>query len=492
MNKKPEKKKDRQRTNNGDAKPQEQQIGHGAEADLDPDYDIFIAESVYPEADQLFRFLPKPFTEIKEDCLVVLDTNALLVPYQIGKESLEQIRKTYKELVGQKRLVIPAQVAREFAKNRSTKLAELFQQISRTQEKICPLDAGQYPLLQSMDQYKELIRLRTEINKQIEEYRKTVKSVLDIIHDWAWNDPVSLLYKDLFASDAVFGPEVDRTLLRADLAKRFRHKIPPGYKDGGKPDRGIGDLLIWYTILELGKKHKKSVVFVSGDEKADWWVRSENKLLCPRFELLDEFRRYSEGHSFLMMKFSNFLSFYGASEAIVEEVKSTEKSMAQTIVELLDHAMAGESVGSSHRAGDAKRAVMRWIQKTYPYRMLISDASNILARSGLLAVDFLLIDENERITGVEVKFVSDLSRVSPSLPVMFNQLIPKISEDRLTEFKEWILVIVGESRQAISHLQPYPQALGTRGLKLVVVPGYLADSDTFEPIGVLEFDGGGA
>jgi hypothetical protein len=46
--------------------------------------------------------------------------------------------------------------------------------------------------------------------------------------------------------------------------------VPPGFKDQGKP----GDLIIWNTILHLGVEKKKSIIFVSTDEKTDWWHQS--------------------------------------------------------------------------------------------------------------------------------------------------------------------------------------------------------------------------
>ena len=63
--------------------------------------------------------------EIKNECFVVLDTNVLLVPYTVSKTSLQAIRNAYLQLIELKRLVVPGQVAREFAKNRPNKISAL-------------------------------------------------------------------------------------------------------------------------------------------------------------------------------------------------------------------------------------------------------------------------------------------------------------------------------------------------------------------------------
>ncbi|EKG0035361.1 hypothetical protein O1D86_003413, partial [Vibrio cholerae] len=54
---------------------------------------------------------------------------------------------------------------------------------------------------------------------------------------------------------------------------RFEHRLPPGFKDGGKGENRFGDLIIWYEILSKSKELKNDfehVVFLSNDEKSDW------------------------------------------------------------------------------------------------------------------------------------------------------------------------------------------------------------------------------
>ncbi|MGK3958952.1 PIN-like domain-containing protein [Sorangium sp. So ce118] len=89
------------------------------------------ARTVYPDAQAIFSSPQLGLDAIKDDCCVVLDTNVLLVPFDVGKDSLEQLRRTYQNLVKQKRLVVPGHVAREFARNRASKLVALYQSLSQ-------------------------------------------------------------------------------------------------------------------------------------------------------------------------------------------------------------------------------------------------------------------------------------------------------------------------------------------------------------------------
>lgn len=291
-------------------------------------FDIFIANSTFPDAESLFEIYIKPLEVIKNTALVVVDTNALLVPYSTGKDSLSQIKETYKKLAKTKQLLIPGQVAREFVTNRADQILTLFQQLNRKQSSTPTLQKGRYPLLESLSDYQETIRIEKEIDKLLEDYRKAILNVLDHIRSWTWNDPVSLLYAELFTKEVVFDLPLDQENLQEELSRRQRHNIPPGYKDSSKDDLGIGDLLIWFTILEVGKSRKKDVIFVSNDQKSDWWYKIEKQALYPRYELVDEFRRKSNGFSLHIIPFSKFLDLYGASESVVEEVREEENRLS--------------------------------------------------------------------------------------------------------------------------------------------------------------------
>jgi DNA-binding NarL/FixJ family response regulator/rRNA-processing protein FCF1 len=315
------------------------------------DFDIFIANYIYPESEAVFTARLAPPEEIKKDCIVILDTNSLLVPYTTGKKSLDEIRHVYAKLVQEKRLVVPGQVSREFARNRANKLAELFQQLSRKISQVPKLHRGKYPLLESLKSYQEAIGLEERIDELIKEYRGTVREVLDHIRSWTWDDPVSLLYAELFKQGVVFDPSFNEEKMEAELYRRQLHHIPPGYKDRGKEDKGIGDLLVWFTILEVGKTRNKSVIFVSGEEKPDWWHKSEGQALYPRYELVDEFRRCSEGHSFHIVAFADLLDLYGVSESVVQEIRAREEQeriksdygLSATEVEILELSQQGLS-----------------------------------------------------------------------------------------------------------------------------------------------------
>ncbi|MFC7396042.1 PIN-like domain-containing protein [Chelatococcus sp. GCM10030263] len=105
---------------------------------------------------------------------------------------------------------------------------------------------------------------------------------------------------------------------------RVMHNIPPGYKDSQKPDGGAGDLIIWKTLLQVGADQQKDLVFVTLDQKSDWWSQADGAALFPRYELLEEYRFCSAGHTVHLLRFSEFLAEFGALPKVVTEVQRVE------------------------------------------------------------------------------------------------------------------------------------------------------------------------
>ena len=107
---------------------------------------------------------------------------------------------------------------------------------------------------------------------------------------------------------------------------RYAAKTPPGYKDAKKTENRFGDLLVWKEILNYAKSQEVDIIFVTHDQKEDWWNINSGKTIGPRIELRKEF--YEEtGHMFHMYTMSSFLSFFienkgkSIDKATIDEVE---------------------------------------------------------------------------------------------------------------------------------------------------------------------------
>lgn len=291
--------------------------------------DLFYLERILPDPAMIFTAEYKSARELFGNAIFVFDTNALLVPFDTSQRNLEEIKSILINLKNENRLFIPARVAREFAKNRAKKLGDLFLSLRQLKSN---LNSGtftieNYPLLEGISDYTELKKSFSEIQKFIKKSRLSIETLEASILGWTWNDKVSLAYKDVFTSEVIFEAEIKNEQIQKELEFRINHKIAPGYKDKDKIDEGIGDLIIWYSLLEIGKKFKSNIIFISNDEKNDWFYKQDKISMYPKYELYDEFRRETNGKCFAILNFLDFLSLSNAKEDTLKEVKlSIEES----------------------------------------------------------------------------------------------------------------------------------------------------------------------
>lgn len=324
--------------------------------------DPLARQRAFPDAKEIFTFTPISFETALAEGLIVLDTNVLLVPYGTGKASIEQIRTTYRRLADEGRLRVPGQVAREFAANRAEKLKTLYHQLSLKRN--LSISRSEYPLLEGIEQYEAVRKAEDKLATALDEYRSLQRALLDVVSNWNWDDPVSAIYRDVFEDGVVFDPPIDQQEVLKDLKYRFENQLPPGYKDANNEHSGIGDFLIWRTLLLIGEVDSKHVIFVSGDEKSDWWYRSDNRALYPRFELVDEFRRKTNGKSLFIISFAELLQHLGAPATVVEEVREEESAVSASTATQEEGVLKRWMVGIS--------AVRQWFQQKYPSGKLLS------------------------------------------------------------------------------------------------------------------------
>jgi len=313
--------------------------------------DPLLLKKVFPDAHEVFQFRPKSLDEIFPTAVFVLDTSTLLVPYGVGKTSLDEIEKLYRRLIDAKRMVVPAHVAREFARQRAEHIKDLFSALSKARNKSSASPIT-YPVLVQMDEYRELEAAETEVAASLAKRHAALGKLLDRIQAWRWDDPVSELYRRLFTKDVVLESDMDETATQKDARWRLDNRVPPGYVDARKRDNAAGDVLVWHTILTHARAHETgNVVLVSGDVKTDWFYRSENIPLYPRLELTDEYRRESKGGSFHIVTLGDLLRRLDAPLGVVQEVQAQE--------------VLAQSRRPKHHWGFAvEAAVYRWLVKS--------------------------------------------------------------------------------------------------------------------------------
>lgn len=285
----------------------------------------FVLDDAFPNAVAAFSTAIVPSVD-QCDALIVIDTNALLLPYKLAGGELDSLKETYQTLAAQDRLFVPARVAREFISNRDARLTELIQGLLNESSKI---SAAAKPLprhLRTVPGHAELVEAGRALDDARRAYLKAVGDVRRAVSAWRGDDPVTMAYAILFHIANIIEHDGDRNEIEKEWEVRSKARVPPGFKDINKEDGGIGDFLIWKSILKLGKQRKKDLVFVTGEAKTDWMVRLNNEGIYPRPELVAEYKQASEGRAIRLSSLANLLEEMRAPANVVEEVKTAEDS----------------------------------------------------------------------------------------------------------------------------------------------------------------------
>jgi hypothetical protein len=269
---------------------------------------------------------------------VALDTNVLLIPYSVGKQSVEGITDTYHKLAQAGRLIVPGQAAREFARVRQSKLSDLLKTVSDTKSRVSLPVLKEAPLWEASDEFRILTDAWIKARESINEYERSLGLLLELVRKFTSEDPVSRTYGEIFIDQVVVDPEFDEQAFRTEHARRQAEMLPPGYKDGGKAVNSAGDLQIWATLLHATANSGKDLIFVTEERKSDWWHQAAGAPLTPRYELVDEYRRSSGGGTLHLLTLAELLAELEVPTNVVSEVQIRE-ALRPTIYDTTQGAM---------------------------------------------------------------------------------------------------------------------------------------------------------
>lgn len=248
---------------------------------------------------------------ILENGILVFDTNVLLNLYSYTKSTKEEVLNIMKK--NKNRLWMPYQVGWEFFNNRENKIRNV--------------QGGCDKLLKFIDDSKNEFDKLLNNNYKRHPYidRKSIselfshqlKTVSDEIEKLKAQDPkydkndtilkqLTQLYNKKVGDD--YSIEEYKKIFN-DGEKRYEQKTPPGFADlKEKKDQGprhlYGDLIIWKQMIDKAKSTNKDIIFISEDQKEDWYEKDSNK---PRRDLIKEFGTLTEGKRILIYSQELFL-----------------------------------------------------------------------------------------------------------------------------------------------------------------------------------------
>jgi hypothetical protein len=158
-------------------------------------------------------------------------------------------------------------------------------------------------------------------------------------------DRVHLFVEDLIQSGRVGNPFPISSLIKifTEGEERYTYRIRPGYMDMEKDKRDpskrekFGDLIIWKQILEHARASQSPIIFITNDEKEDWWVLDRNNIpIKPREELMDEFSEFND-KTLAIMNLTNFINHVSIINNMVDHTTHIEMNAEDVCLNLLEN-----------------------------------------------------------------------------------------------------------------------------------------------------------
>ncbi|MBP6754736.1 MAG: DUF4935 domain-containing protein [Bacteroidia bacterium] len=262
----------------------------------------------------------------------VFDANTLLNLYRYSDSTRKDFLMVITKL--KEKLFMPYQVGYEYHSNRHNVIESIDKSYDTLLTSI--KETCDKTITNTINQYLRHPSIHAEnLKKTLDEFQKKIDSELEKQKnnhpDFKSKDEILLQLTELFEN------KVGKQFTSNELKKiyiegkdRNEQQIPPGFKDletkRKKGDQHIyGDLIIWKEIIDLTKKEKKEIIFITDDRKEDWWTIENGKTIRPREELIKEFYDLT-GVRILIYNADNFLH-YAKERKLVSKIK--EESISE-------------------------------------------------------------------------------------------------------------------------------------------------------------------
>lgn len=273
------------------------------------------------------------FYELKKDEIekiwkegdFIFDANSLLNLYRYSAQTSSDFLHILNKIKEQ--IFIPHQVGLEFHANRHIVIDYInssYEVLIEEAKKSINSSFNQtiknyhkHPVIQTKKLQKIKDNFLIDFNNELLEQKK---SHVDFFEKDDFLDQLTTLF------DGKVGQEFSFDELQEifkEGAIRYEKKIPPGYKDIDKKNKGnsniYGDLIIWKQLINYGIQNQKPIIFITDDRKEDWWQIEQGKTIRPRQELISEFYKKT-GIRILIYSTDKFME-YAKEKNLVTDLK---------------------------------------------------------------------------------------------------------------------------------------------------------------------------
>ena len=429
-------------------------------------------------------------TDIKEvwdNSLIVFDTCALLNLYRYTEKTRDDFVNLLES--NKERLWIPYQVAMEFLQNKNEVIKsqeKAYDEINRS------LEDTFKKVESTFNNYKKHVVLDIEVFKtKIKNFIDNIKKELDKTHSkHPKYDKEDILLEKI---SSVLENRIGNDFSEDDLNKlykigenRYKLQIPPGYKDAkNKNNQGnrhlYGDLIVWKQIIKKALDEKCNIIFVTDDQKEDWWLIENGKTISPRLELYKEFFEETK-QRILIYKADSFLKnsntyLKGGSDKIEKEtIEEVQDIILKSFI--LNDVLKDNM--SSYQIDLPTHKNFTIYNKNMPESLLIDSGDNQYSLYSKIIPDYLTVSPTSDILGIHSKITPEHLTIPPTSDLL--GIHSKITPEHLTVLPTSDLLGI-HSKITPEHLTvpPTSDILGIHGK---ITHEHLTVSPTSEILGI--------
>lgn len=221
------------------------------------------------------------------ETLIFLDTNILSYLYKLHTAARLEFFSWTDSVLRENRLRIPAWSAGEYLSCVRTRTLHSYTPKNKdhAQPKAALNTMLETASLFVDDAVLQAINFSGDRTKFLNEFRKAVDALPQFTNAFKHQFDPEAVHEEIqkHLSQTIINSDVVDHCARAarEGAVRIEHRIPPAFRDEGKPENRFGDLIIWFEILENSKQFVKEfdkVLFITNDEKSDWVYSPQRRM----------------------------------------------------------------------------------------------------------------------------------------------------------------------------------------------------------------------
>lgn len=330
----------------------------------------------------------EPASKEKQDlwasAVFVFDTNVLLNLYRYSAKTRNSLLAAFESF--KDRVWIPYQVAFEYMRKRCEVIYETVQRYDQFKKETEVFTNKAVETLRLTSNDDEVSELKRYLYKWLDSNKDRNLLVLNAEED-------EILEKILTIFDGRVGPQIseaEMTAIKEEGKERYEKSIPPGYKDKQKQkgheddNNAFGDLIIWKQIIGYAKEKGVGIVYVTHDQKEDWWNIVKGKTIGPRIELRKEFQTETQ-QDFHMYSMNSFISTYNKMNEVPIDKSAVEEviSLENTLKKGNGGKKARREFSASERIARTKDTIAKIENRIIRRKKIVDDIENKYQSQGI-------------------------------------------------------------------------------------------------------------